>query len=185
MIMKSVTGSRKVIEILNKVGHCVSYHNVEETETKTTFEANKEGALAPPGMACNSLLGTGLAWDNFDRFAAIMTGTDTLHDPVGIAYQARFKDILDVTNESTIENKVTEQLVDFNKKLGVTLASSQVTKKIIKKKKAYESTGLNIEPCHKRPKLQASDLLSKTDKIRKEHENQETGKIKNWIKDIM
>ena len=133
MIMKSVTGSRKVIEILNKVGHCVIYHTVEETETKTTFEANKEGALAPPGMACNSLLGTGLAWDNFDRFAAIMTGTDTLHDPVGIAYQARFKDDIDVTNESTIGNKVTEQFVDFNRNLDVTLASSQVTKKIKRK----------------------------------------------------
>ena len=62
-----------------------------------------------------------------------MTGTDTLHDPVGIAYQARFKDILDVANESTIENKVTEKLVDFNGSLDVTLASSQVTKKIKRK----------------------------------------------------
>ena len=62
-----------------------------------------------------------------------MTGTDTLHDPVGIAYQARFKDIIDVANESTIENKVTEQLVDFNGSLDVTLASSQVTKKIKRK----------------------------------------------------
>ena len=133
MIMKSVTGSRKVIEILNKVGHCVSYHTVEETETKKTFEVNKEGELTPHGMACNSLLGTGLAWDNFERFAAIMTGTDSLPDPIGIAYQARFKDDIDVTNESTIENKVTEQLVDFNRNLDVTLASSQVTKKIKRK----------------------------------------------------
>ena len=133
MTMKSVTGSRKVIEILNKVGHCVSYHTVEETETKTTFEVNKEEALTPHGMACNSLLGTGLAWNNFDRFAAIMTGTDSLPDPIGIAYQARFKDDIDVTNESTIEHKVTEQLVDFNRNLDVTLASSQVTKKIKRK----------------------------------------------------
>ena len=133
MTMKSVTGSRKVIEILNKVGHCVSYHTVEETETKKTFEANKEGALTSHGVASNPLLGTGLAWDNFDRFAAIMTGTDSLHDPVGIAYQARFKDNIDVTNESTIENKVTEKLVDFNGSLDVTLASSQVTKKIKRK----------------------------------------------------
>ena len=133
MIMKSVTGSRKVIETLNKVGHCVSYHNVEETETKTTFEANKEGALTPLGMACNPLLGTGLARDNFDRFAATMTGTNSLPDPIGIAYQARFKDDIDVTNESTIGNKVTEQFVDFNRNLDVTLASSQVTKKIKRK----------------------------------------------------
>ena len=54
--MKSLTGSRKVIEYLNKLRHCVSYHTVEEIETEMTFEANKEGALTPHGMTCNSLL---------------------------------------------------------------------------------------------------------------------------------
>ena len=103
--MKSLTGSRKVIEILNKLGHCVSYHTVEEVETEMTFEANKKGVLTPHGMTCNPLLGTGLAWDNFDRFVATMTVTDTLHDTVGIAYHARFRDNIYVTNESTIEKK--------------------------------------------------------------------------------
>ena len=78
--MTSLTGSRKVIEILNKLGHCVSYHTVEEIDTEMTFEANKEGALTPHGMTFNPLLGTGLAWDNFDKFVATMTGTDTLRD---------------------------------------------------------------------------------------------------------
>ena len=107
-----------------------------------------------------------------------MTGTDTLHDTVGIAYQARFKDNIDVTNELTIENK-TEQVVDFNRNLDVTSASSQVIKKI-KRRRADESTGLNIEPYRKRPKCQTSDLLPKTDKRGKELLNQETGKTKNW-----
>ena len=47
-----------------------------------------------------------LAWDNFDISVAIMTGT--LHDTVGTTYQARFKDDMDVTNETTTENIVTE-----------------------------------------------------------------------------
>ena len=106
--MKSLTVSRKVIEILNKLGHCVSYHTVEEIETEMTFEANKEVALSPHGMTRNPVLGTGPTWDKFDRFVATMTGTDTLHDTVGIAYQARFKDNIDVTNELIIENKITE-----------------------------------------------------------------------------
>ena len=59
-----------------------------------------------------------------------MTGTDTLHDTVGIAYQAQFKDNIDITNELTIENKITEQLVDFNRNFDVTSASSHVTRKI-------------------------------------------------------
>ena len=184
MTMKSPTGSRKVIEILNKLGHCVSYHTVEVIETEMTLEANKEGALTPQGMTCNPALGTGLAWDNFDRFVATMTGTDTLHDTVGIAYQARFKDNIDITNELTIENKITEQLVEFNRNFDVTSASSQVTRKM-KRRRAYESTGLNTEPYRKRPKLQASDLLPKTDKRRRQHENQQTEKTKNWKKDVM
>ena len=61
--------------------------------------------------------------------------------------------------------QLTEQLVDFNKNLDVTSASSQVTKKKKKKeRRAYESTGMNIEPYRMQPKLQISDLFPKTDK---------------------
>ena len=31
--LKSITGSRKVIETLNRFGHCISYHTVESLET--------------------------------------------------------------------------------------------------------------------------------------------------------
>ena len=89
----------------------------------------------------NLLLRNGFAWDNFGRFVATMTRTDTMHDTVGIAYQARFKEDIDVTNESTIKNIVTEQLLDFNRNLDVTSASFEVTKKI-KRRRPYESTGL-------------------------------------------
>ena len=33
----------------------------------------------------------GTAWDNFDRFAEILNGKDTLHDTVGIAFQRRLE----------------------------------------------------------------------------------------------
>ena len=41
LAIKSLTGSRKVVEILNRMGHCVNYSTVEELETELTFEANK------------------------------------------------------------------------------------------------------------------------------------------------
>ena len=53
MIMKSLTGSRKVIEILNRLGHCVSYNLVEEIETELTYTANEKDILTP--------------WDEFGR----------------------------------------------------------------------------------------------------------------------
>ena len=71
--MKSLTGSRKVIEILSRFGHCISYHAVEEIETELTFEANKEGLVTPHGIELSPFLGTGVAWDNFDRFVETMS----------------------------------------------------------------------------------------------------------------
>ena len=88
-----------------------------------------------------------------------------------------------MTKMSTTGNIVTEQLVDFDRYLDVTSASSQVTIKI-KRRRAYGSTGLNIEPYRKRPKLQTSDLLPETDKRRKVGTGK-TGKTKSWKKDVM
>ena len=42
MVMKSLTASRKVIETLNCLGHCVSYNLVEEIETELTYAANEK-----------------------------------------------------------------------------------------------------------------------------------------------
>ena len=61
--MKSLTGSRKVIEILNRFGHCISYHAVEEIETELTFKANKEGLVTNSVLSWSweqELLGTTL-----------------------------------------------------------------------------------------------------------------------------
>ena len=60
MIMKSLTGSRKVIEILNRLGHCVSYNLVEEIETELTYAANEKDILTPSGMNMDANACTGL-----------------------------------------------------------------------------------------------------------------------------
>ena len=39
--LKSLTGSQKVVEIMNRLGHCISYHTIEEIETEATFESTK------------------------------------------------------------------------------------------------------------------------------------------------
>ena len=90
--MKSLTGSRKVIEVLNRLGHSISYSAVEEIETELTFEGTKENRLIPQQMTMDSEAGVGLAFDNFDRFVETLSGKDTLHDTVGIAYQISTKD---------------------------------------------------------------------------------------------
>ena len=87
LFLKSLTGSRKIITLLNRMGHCVSYHTVQELETEMTYEATKNLRNTPFGMSLHSKAGTGVGWDNYDRFVETLSGKDTLHDTVGIAYQ--------------------------------------------------------------------------------------------------
>lgn len=40
--IKISSDSRKVLDILNRLGHCATYSTMEELETKLSFEATKE-----------------------------------------------------------------------------------------------------------------------------------------------
>ena len=42
MAIKSLTGSRKLVDLLSKLGHCASYSTIEEQETELNFESPKE-----------------------------------------------------------------------------------------------------------------------------------------------
>lgn len=48
--MKFVTGRIKVIEVLNKLGHCSNYDLAEELETKLTYDACDSSTLIPYGL---------------------------------------------------------------------------------------------------------------------------------------
>ena len=89
LAIKNLTGSRKVVEILSRMGHCVGYSTVAKRETELTFEANKKSKETPFGMKTTPEFNTGIAWDNCDCFVETKSGKDTLHDTVGIEYQMR------------------------------------------------------------------------------------------------
>ena len=50
--LKSLTGSTKVVEVLNCYGHCADYNAVEEIERELTFNATKTQMETPNGMMC-------------------------------------------------------------------------------------------------------------------------------------
>lgn len=50
LTMKSLTSSRKVLTILNKYGHSISYSAAEELETELTYTAYSNNDLIPPGI---------------------------------------------------------------------------------------------------------------------------------------
>ena len=85
--MKSLTGSRRVIEILNRFGHCSGYHVAESIETQFATEIAARNTATPDGMSSEPDLYTSLAWDNYDEMTETLSGKGTLHATVGICYQ--------------------------------------------------------------------------------------------------
>jgi hypothetical protein len=85
--MKSLTGSRKVINVLNRMGHSISYQIAEELETQLATEISERKISTPDGLLRQPGLMTGLAWDNFDENTETISGAGTVHDTVGICYQ--------------------------------------------------------------------------------------------------
>lgn len=87
LVTKSITGSRRMIEILNRLGHSISYTSVEEIKTELAYGGAAAYKVLPNGLVASPTLRTQVAFDNFDRFVETSNGKDTLHDTVGIVYQ--------------------------------------------------------------------------------------------------
>lgn len=101
LVTKSMTGSRKIVEILNRLGHCVNYTCVEELESEIAYGGAASTKILPYGLVPkNPQLRTHVAFDNFDRFVETSSGKDTLHDTVGIVYQNNVP--TDVTDIGTV-----------------------------------------------------------------------------------
>lgn len=85
--LKSITGSKKVLNILNHFGHCIGYHVAEEIETDIAMSISDKGCAAPDGLQQVQGLATAFAFDNYDENCETLSGANTLHDTVGIVYQ--------------------------------------------------------------------------------------------------
>lgn len=107
MTLKSLTSSRKELNIINSYGHCCSYTTLEELETEATYYAASRSQICPHDIVRKPNLSTGVAFNNFDRFVDTLTGKDTLHDTVGIIFQ----DIL-----PNVENDCAAQEEEFSGK---------------------------------------------------------------------
>ena len=76
MGLKSITGSRKVQEIVNHFGHCIGYHTAEEYETQIAAKIIEKKQDLPDGLEARKGLSTISAWDNYDE--------SMYHDTLGI-----------------------------------------------------------------------------------------------------
>ena len=88
LAVKSMTGSKKLIGMLNRYGHCVSYTTTEEFETELTFTITSASKISPPDLVPDSSLTVGIAYDNFDQFVETLSGKNILHSTVSNVYQS-------------------------------------------------------------------------------------------------
>ena len=67
MAIKSLTGRKKVVTMLNRLGHGINWNGIEELETVLTYNCSNANQITPAGMSNEKSCSTGLAFDNYDR----------------------------------------------------------------------------------------------------------------------
>ena len=161
LTVKRLTGSKKLIEMLNRLGHSVSYSTLEELETEMAFTATKESRVTPQEIKFVPHLCTGIAWDNYDPFVETLNGQNTLHDTVVIAYQSII-DEQDIEVEEEEEEINDQPLIEENCSTTgheSTCNIQQEKSQIKRRRRAFETTGLDLEPYHKKQRMQNRVML--------------------------
>ena len=159
------TDSRKVVNILNRLGHCASYSTIEGLETKLLFVVTKEKRLIQDGMSLNAAINIDVAFDNFDRLLKTVSGKDTLHDTVSIAYKASSS----ATGESVsfqVEDDQEVKVSTHVDKESLVVTSGRSPNK--KRRRKFVTTGLVIEPYMKNPNILLSGVITRSDVIQNE-----------------
>ena len=78
MLVKSLTGSRKLMSVLNRFGHCISYSKEKELETELATAIQNQQKSCPKGDKYGPVMGN--TFDNYDEMVQTLCGFDTLHD---------------------------------------------------------------------------------------------------------
>ncbi len=81
---KSLTGSRKVVKVLNRFTQCNNYDAVEEYETQQAVTISEKETSTPDSLLRKPGRVTGCAWDNYVENMETSFGASTLHDIFGV-----------------------------------------------------------------------------------------------------
>ena len=169
MAMRQLTGSSKVINLLNQFGHCMSNNFALRHETGLAELSISDNGVIPTGVRKNQNIA--IAWDNDDFLEDTKSGKDTTHVTGGIIIQRDYGEVetektsrVNILRSSSL-NYVPDQIAPFN--LG-----KRVT---VDLRNALEGTDIS-EKAHKQPqnrakKLDLSFILCQMWK---------TGHIPNW-----
>ena len=100
--LKSMTGSKKVLRLMNRYGHCASSETVRRVDIYFESTLNNFNSFIPDGIETKPNLSTGTAWDNFDINLKTRSGADTIHHTYGICYQT-IKETDEIETEKSSE----------------------------------------------------------------------------------
>ena len=64
--LKSMTGNKSVVNLINRFGHCISNEKVYRTDTGMESSLTSNNSLVPDQIVQTPELYTTLAWDNFN-----------------------------------------------------------------------------------------------------------------------
>ena len=129
--------------MLKRYGHCVSDTTTEELETELMLTVTSDSKISLPDLVRDSSLTAEIAIDNFDRFVETHSAQNTLQNTVGIMYQ--------FVSEETSRAAVTA-LENYPSASGDSTSER-------KKRRNFESFGVDIEPYHKKPKISSVELM--------------------------
>ena len=76
--LKSMTGNKSVVNLINRFGHCIS------TDIGMESSLTSNNSLVPDQIVQTPELYTTLAWDNFDVNLEIQSGADPAQYTYGI-----------------------------------------------------------------------------------------------------
>ena len=131
-----------MVQVLNRLGHCVNYNKLEELETTTAEKIQERRLTCPEGAVAGSP--KGLAFDNFDDVTQMLSGADSLHDTLGIIYQ-------NIPNAEPSHHDVARGTTDKGK-ASVT-SKAPVPKKSSRKRTLDTSNWMPLAPYRKVPKM--------------------------------
>jgi hypothetical protein len=169
MAMRQLTGSSKVIDLLNQFGHCMSNNFALRHETGLAELSISDNGVIPVGVTKNQNIA--IAWDNDDFLEDTKTGKETTHVTGGIIIQRDYREVktdntsrVNIPRASSLKH-VPDQIAPFS--LG-----KRVT---VDLRHALEGSDIS-EKAHEQPqswakKLDFSFILSQM---------VQTGHVPNW-----
>ena len=99
--LASLTGSKFVNQILNRLGHCISYSEAKGLETEFAYSVSGDERDAPDGIRLDVNIATACVWDNNDANVETLDGKETLHATVGHTYQNVLQDDIQANSNTT------------------------------------------------------------------------------------